>query len=108
MLKTRMTFGEVLESARRAGFEISDARGLRVGRELQPMIEDANLMAEDVRVELQPATGGSSTGIVARLLVRDQAFQLHGEFSRVSELEQLLGGAVASPRSSPLGEPPER
>jgi len=103
-----MTFGEVVESARRAGFELSDARGLRLGSELGPMIEDDNLMAEDVRIELRSAPGDRSTGVVANLSVRDEMFYLHGRYSRVGELEQLLTGAVASPESAPLGEPPRR
>jgi hypothetical protein len=103
-METALTFSEVVDTARRAGFELTDARGLPVRAELQPAIEDGNLMAETVWVELQPAPGDRSTGVVANLMVRGQIFYLHGQFSRVGELEHLLGGASARACSSPLGE----
>jgi hypothetical protein len=106
MTDTTLTFAEALETARRAGFDLTDARGLPVGPELESAIEDANLTAEPVRIELQPTPGDRSTGVVANLMVRGQIFYLHGQFARVGELEHLLGGAAASPRSSPLGDEP--
>jgi hypothetical protein len=106
MTDTVLTFAEVLETARCAGFELTDARGLPVRIELESAIEDGNLTAEAVRVELQPSPGDRSTGVVANLMVRGRIFYLHGQYSRVGELGHLLGGAAASPRSSPLGDEP--
>lgn len=106
MVETRMTFGALVESARGLGFELYDAREMPVDRELQPMLEDENLMAEPVNVQLRTDPPEGDRGIVATLSVRDQIFFLWGEHSRGWELEQLVGGAVSPEHSSPLGEPP--
>lgn len=106
MTDTALTFAEIVETARAAGFELMDARGLPVGPELESAIEDANLTTEPARLELQTTPGDRSTGVVANLMVRDQIFYLHGQFARVGELEHLLGGVAASPHSSPLGDEP--
>lgn len=107
MTRTSLTFGELVDTVQRAGFELRDARDLDVGAELQPMLEDGNLMAEIARVELRPAPEGARRGVVADILVRDQVFRVWGEFSRAGELEHLMAGSAASPRSSSIGEPPE-
>jgi len=106
MTKTKMTFGELVETARNYGFELYDSRELPVDRELQAMLEDENLTAEPVRVEFRRAPGERKRGVVAVLGVRDQTFQLFGEWSRLWELERLVTGTPSKPGSSPLGEPP--
>lgn len=107
MTRTSLTFGELVDTVQRAGFDLRDARDLDIAGELQPMLEDGNLMAEIARVELRPAPEGARRGVVADILVRDQVFRVWGEFSRAGELEHLLAGSAASPHSSPIGEPPE-
>jgi hypothetical protein len=101
-----MTFGELVETARNAGFELYDARQLPVDPELQMALEDENLTEEEVHVTLHPAPSGRQRGVVADLRVGEHVFHLWGSWSRVWELEQLVEGTPARPRSAPLGEDP--
>ncbi len=106
MIDTRMTFGAIMDTARSSGFDVYDARQLPVDPELSPYLEDENLLAETVQISFLPAPDERERGIVADLRVRDQVFHLWGEWSRVRELQQIIGGAAAKPRSSPLGDEP--
>jgi hypothetical protein len=106
MIDTRMTFGAIMDTARSSGFDVYDARQLPVDPELSPALEDENLLAETVQMSFRTAPEGRERGIVADLRVRDQVFHLWGEWSRVRELQQIIGGAAAKPRSSPLGDEP--
>ena len=106
MIDTRMTFGAIMDTARSSGFDVYDARELPLDPELNPALEDENLLAETVQMSFRTAPEGRERGIVADLRVRDQVFHLWGEWSRVRELQQIIGGAAAKPRSSPLGDEP--
>ena len=107
MVQSRMTFGELVESARNLGFELYDAREMPVDVELQPSFEDANLTVAPATLQLLPDPPEGERGMVATLRVREHVFYLWGEHSRAWELEQLAAGAERPPRSLPLGEPPE-
>lgn len=106
MTTTRMTFGELVETARNFGFELRDGRELPVNREMQDVLEDENLMSEPARMESRHEDDDQERGVVAVLSVRDQTFHLWGEWSRLWEFERLVAGEVTQQKASPLGRPP--
>jgi hypothetical protein len=108
MLDSKMTFGELVATARSTGFELYDARQMPVDPELQMALEDKNLLAEPVHVRIHEPPDGLGRGIVADLQVRGETFHLWGEWVRVWDLEQIVRGAAATPGAVPLGRPPKQ
>lgn len=95
MDSTALQFSELIATARLAGFELFDARGLPVDEEHQAYLEDENLAAEPAQITFLSPSGPETRGEVAVVTVRQQQFILRGEWRRVGQLQHLLGGARA-------------
>ena len=100
-MSTSIRFAELAATARNAGFELYDSRGLPVGEEHQPFLEDDNLMSKRATVMFHPPPEEGSRGVVADISVGQHVFQLHGDWSRVAELQHLLGGRAAPASRQP-------
>ncbi len=96
-----LAFVDLAATARSAGFELYDSRGLPVDEEMQPYLEDENLTAEEARVSFREPPPGETHGVVADVSVGQQVFRLRGDWSRVAELRHLISGRSAPEERRP-------
>ena len=92
MVRTRLRFGELLETVHSEGFDLLDGSDIPVDVELESALEDDNLVDEAVEVTFRRVGSDAEDVIVADVHVRDEIYHVVGRARDVGVLENRIRG----------------
>ena len=92
MVKTRLTFDELLDTIHAEGYDLLDGNDIPVDVDLESALEDDNLVGEAVEVNFRRVGSDAEDVIVADVHVRDEVYHVVGRARDVGVLQNRIRG----------------